>query len=231
MKTLFRFCLIFLLQRESLKNKGLRYKRYYFSAFLLFCFLHISLFAQLPKNIQKSVDKAETEMAQHKYEKALPILEKCFTKSPVHIKTFLQWKIEQCKFGIHAMQHPTNMLPINLGENVNSGWDEYHPTLTGNSKEMLFTVRRPSDEFTVCKHCKKEEDIYSSLQENGIWQPRTKLEKPLNTGNNEGAQSISHDGNYLFFTICSNDFGFGGCDIYWAKREENRWSEPKNCGP
>jgi len=202
-----------------------------FSAFLLFCFLHISLFAQLPKNIQKTVDKAETEMAQHKYEKALPVLEKCFAKSPVNARPFLQWRMDQCKFGIKAMQHPTNMLPINLGGNVNSEWDEYHPTLTGNSKEMLFTVRRPSDAFTICKHCKKEEDIYSSLQQNGIWQSRTKLEKPINTGNNEGAQSISHDGNYLFFTICSNDFGYGGCDIYWSKREGNGWSEPKNCGP
>ena len=197
---------------------------------LVFFFLHISLFAQLPKNIQKQIDRAEKEMAQHKYEKALPQLEKCYAKAAFHFKSFLQWRMEQCKFGIKAMQHPTNMVPVNLGENVNSKWDEYHPTLTGSSKEMLFTVRRPSDEFTVCKHCQKEEDIYSSVQENGIWQPRAKLGKPVNTGNNEGAQCISHDGNYLFFTICSNDFGYGGCDIYWSKKEENGWSEPKNCG-
>jgi outer membrane protein OmpA-like peptidoglycan-associated protein len=122
------------------------------------------------------------------------------------------------------------MIPVNLGENVNSGWDEYHPTLTGNSKEMLFTVRRPSDEHTVCKHCKLEEDIYASVQQNGTWQPRAKLSEPVNTGNNEGAQCISPDGKYLFFTICNAEFGYGSCDIYWSKREENGWSEPKNCG-
>jgi outer membrane protein OmpA-like peptidoglycan-associated protein len=234
MENPFRFGLIFLLLRAPLKNKVLRSRvTRHLLPFLLsaFCFLQISLFAQLPKNVQKAVDKAEKEMAQHKYEKALPVLEKCYAKSSIQVRPFLQWKIEQCKFGVDAMLHPTNMFPVNLGENVNSEWDEYHPTLTGNSKEMLFTVRRPSDEHTVCKHCQKEEDIYSSLQQNGIWQPRTKLEKPINTGNNEGAQCISSDGKYLFFTICSNEFGYGSCDIYWSKREENGWSEPKNCGP
>ena len=199
---------------------------FFFSIFLL----HFSLFAQLPKNIQKALDKAEVEMAQHKYEKALLILEKCYQKADPKFWSLLKWKISQSKFGMEAMLHPTNMIPINLGENVNSEWDEYHPSLTGNSKEMLFTVRRPRDEHTECKHCKQEEDIYSCVQQNGIWQPRAKLEKPINTGYNEGAQCISSDGNYLFFTICNAQTGYGSCDIYWSKREKNGWTKPKNCG-
>jgi len=218
---------IFLLLRVPL---NLMVLRSYGLTLFLFCFLPFSSFAQLPKNIQKVVTRAEAEMAQHNYEKALPVFEKCYYKSEHRNKPFLQWKMAQCKFGIKAMKHPVSMVPVNLGENVNSTWDEYHPTLTGNSKEMLFTVRRPSDEFTVCRHCKVEEDIYSSVQQNGIWQPRTKLEEPVNTGNNEGAQCISPDGNYLFFTICNAETGYGSCDIYWAKREGGGWSVPKNCG-
>jgi outer membrane protein OmpA-like peptidoglycan-associated protein len=193
--------------------------------------LYLPLVAQtLPKNIQKIVNKAETEMSQHRYEKALPVLEKCNSKVELKYHSFLKWKIAQCKFGINAMQYPTTMIPINLGENVNSEWDEYHPSLTGDSKEVLFTVRRPRDEKTVCKNCTQEEDIYSSVQQNGIWQLRTKLGKPVNTGNNEGAQCISPNGDYLFFTICNAESGYGGCDLYWSKREGSRWSEPKNCG-
>jgi len=200
---------------------------FYFSLFII----HYSLFAQLPKNIQKAVNKAETAMAQHQYEKALPILEKYYAKTPIQFRSYIIWRMDQCRFGIEAMRHPTDMTPINLGENINSQWDEYHPTLTGNSREMLFTVRRPRDEHTVCAHCKTEEDIYSSLQHNGAWQPRTRLGAPINTGHNEGAQSISPDGNFLFFTICNAEFGYGSCDIYWSKREGDTWSEPKNCGP
>ena len=169
-------------------------------------------------------------MAQHNYEKALLILEKCNTKSDIRAYHYVQWKMRQCKFGCNAMQHSTTVIPVNLGANVNSEWDEYHPSVTGSSNEMLFTVRRPHDEYTVCKHCKEEEDIYSSLQQNGIWNPRIKLEKPINTGYNEGAQCISPDGKYLFFTICNAELGYGSCDIYWSKREGNRWSKPKNCG-
>jgi len=192
--------------------------------------VQLSLLAQIPKNIQKAVDKAETEMAQHRYERALPILEKTYKKSPASVLPFIRWKMAQAKFGIEAVKNPTTIIPINLGAHVNTEWDEYHPTLTGNSKEMLFTVRRPRDENTVCKHCTTEEDIYSSVQQNGFWQPRLKLEKPINTGHNEGAACISPDGNYLFFTICNAEFGYGSCDIYWAKRSGNSWSEPKNCG-
>jgi len=199
----------------------------YFSLFML----HFALFAQLPKNIENALIKAEAEMAQHKYERALPILEKCYLKSPFNVRPFIRWRIDQCKLGIKMMQNPTNMIPINLGQNVNSEWDEYHPTLTGNSKEMLFTVRRPRNEHTICKQCQTEEDLYSSLQQNGIWQPRIKLEKPINTGYNEGASCISPDGKYLFFTICNAEFGYGSCDIYWSKREGDTWLEPKNCGP
>ena len=199
--------------------------------FFLIALLSISAGAQtLPNNIQKTVKRAENEMLQHQYEKALPILEKCYKKSQDHARLFIQWKIEQCRFGISAMQHPVNMIPVNLGGNINSEWEEYHPSLTGNSLEILFTVRRPYNAETVCKHCKEEEDIYSSVQQNGIWQPRTKLEYPINTGSNEGAQCISPDGNYLFFTICNATNGYGSCDIYWSKREGNSWSEPKNCG-
>jgi outer membrane protein OmpA-like peptidoglycan-associated protein len=56
------------------------------------------------------------------------------------------------------------------------------------------------------------------------------LGKPVNTGYNEGAQCISPNGEYLFFTICNAELGYGSCDIYWAKREGDSWSEPKNCG-
>jgi len=200
---------------------------FYFTFFML----HFTLFAQLSKNIQKAVSKAEAEMAQHKYERALPILEKIYAKTPINSRPFIRWKIDQCKFGIKAMKNSTNVTPINLGENINSTWDEYHPTLTGNSKEIWFTVRRPRDANTICTHCKTEEDIFSSFQENGIWQPRIRLGAPINTGHNEGAQSISPDGNYLFFTICNAEFGYGSCDIYWSRREGDTWSEPKNCGP
>jgi hypothetical protein len=51
---------------------------------------------------------------------------------------------------------------------------------------------------------------------------------PLNTSHNEGAQSISSDGSYMYFTACDRSDGLGSCDIYFSAFNNGRWSEPAN---
>jgi outer membrane protein OmpA-like peptidoglycan-associated protein len=75
------------------------------------------------------------------------------------------------------------------------------------------------------------EDFYKSVKRNGEWLVAEFLSKEINTSNfNEGAQNISPDGNYLFFTGCNRPDGLGRCDIYISKREGNDWSKPFNIG-
>lgn len=136
-----------------------------------------------------------------------------------------------CTFGIEAVKNPVNFNPINLGPNINSEWDEYLAALTADEMEFIFTVRRPRDEKTICIFCMTEEDLYYSAKVDGEWQPREVIKSPINTGYNEGAQAISQDGRYLFYTICDADFGYGSCDLYWSKRIGDRWSRPRNMGP
>jgi outer membrane protein OmpA-like peptidoglycan-associated protein len=47
---------------------------------------------------------------------------------------------------------------------------------------------------------------------------------------NEGAQSISPDGKYLFFTGCNRPDGLGRCDIYVSRKEGNDWGKAINLG-
>lgn len=135
-----------------------------------------------------------------------------------------------CKFGMEAVKHPVNMNPINMGSAINSEHDEYLATLTADEQEIIYTVRRPRDENTACVFCKTEEDFYWSKKADNQWQPRKSMETPINSSYNEGAQSISPDGHYLFYTLCNSDQGYGSCDLYWAKRIGNRWSRPRNFG-
>jgi len=126
-----------------------------------------------------------------------------------------------------------NVLPLelyNMGESINSSWGEYFPTLTVDESRLIFTVRRPVDSRSKCKGCNVEEDFYTSLKVNDEWQPKKKLELPLNTSYNEGASCISPDGKYLIFTSCHRDDGFGGCDLYWSKRIGETWTKPRNFG-
>ncbi|MDR3047001.1 MAG: 23S rRNA (adenine(2503)-C(2))-methyltransferase RlmN [Bacteroidales bacterium] len=138
--------------------------------------------------------------------------------------------MENCRFAIEALKNPVTFDPVNLGANINAETDEYLATLTADEMEFIFTVRRPKDEKTICDFCLTEEDFYFSLKKEGLWQPRQPLSNPVNTSYNEGAQTISPDGRYLYYTMCNTDVGYGSCDLYWSKRIGDRWSRPRNMG-
>lgn len=138
--------------------------------------------------------------------------------------------VKKCKFGIEALKNPVNMNPVNLGLSINSEWDEYLATLTADEQEIIYTVRRPRDSKTICAFCMTEEDFYASINKDSVWQTRYPLGPPVNSSYNEGAQTISPDGKYLFFTLCNAESGYGSCDLYWSKRIGGRWSRPRNFG-
>ncbi len=138
--------------------------------------------------------------------------------------------METAEFGMKALKNPMHFNPVNMGPNINSENDEYLAALTADEEEIIFTVRRPRDEGTVCVFCQTEEDFYVSRKENGSWQQREVLGAPIKSGYNEGAQCISPDGRYLFYTLCNTDYGLGSCDLYWAKRIGSGWSRPRNFG-
>lgn len=142
-----------------------------------------------------------------------------------------QHTIANCRFAIEAMKEPRSYELVNLGAGVNSEWDEYLAAITADDAEIVFTVKRPRDQQTVCAFCLNEEDLYASRKGvEGEWMPRQPLGAPVKTGYNEGAQCISPDGTYLLYTMCDADFGMGSCDLYWVKRIGERWSRPRNFG-
>ena len=142
-----------------------------------------------------------------------------------------QKTVANCKFAIEAMKHPRQFELVNLGSGVNSEWDEYLAAITADDEEVVFTVKRPRDQNTVCAFCLNEEDLYASRKSgDGKWLSCEALGSPVKTGYNEGAQCISPDGKYLLYTMCDADFGVGSCDLYWVKRIGDRWSRPRNFG-
>ena len=141
-----------------------------------------------------------------------------------------QRTIANCQFAIEAVKHPRSFELVNLGGGINSEWDEYLAAITADDEQIVFTVKRPRDNGTVCAFCLNEEDLYASRKVGGDWQPREPLGAPVKTGYNEGAQCLSPDGKYLLYTMCDADYGMGSCDLYWAKRMGERWSRPRNFG-
>ncbi len=127
--------------------------------------------------------------------------------------------ILNCEFSLRAIKNPVPFNPLNMGSAINTADDEYFPSVTADGATMIFT-RRSS----------RGENFYTSIKKGGKWTQAKYLSDTINTDFNEGAQCISQDGKYLFFTGCNRPDGLGRCDIYIANKEGKRWSDPFNIG-
>ena len=136
-----------------------------------------------------------------------------------------------CDFGINAISNPVPFDPLNLGENINTVYDEYINAVTSDDQRLFFTRKLPKDEQTLDQANNFEEDFYYSLKKDSLWEMAQDLGPPINTHGNEGAISISPDGQFLFFAACNRDDGYGSCDLYWSRKTGDRWSVPLNLGP
>jgi outer membrane protein OmpA-like peptidoglycan-associated protein/Tol biopolymer transport system component len=128
--------------------------------------------------------------------------------------------INDCIFALEGIKKPVDFKPNNLGQSVNTQHEEYFAALTSDEATLIFT-----------RQIKGKEDFYRSLKINNQWALSTPLSQNINTPEfNEGAQCLSPDGQFLFFTGCTRPDGFGRCDIYVSKKEGNDWSKPVNLG-
>ncbi|MCR4659703.1 MAG: OmpA family protein [Bacteroidales bacterium] len=139
--------------------------------------------------------------------------------------------LRTARFRHNAILNPVPFKPINLGPNVNTADDEYLPSLTADDHTLIFTRRLPRRNSTTAE-TPYEEDFYISqydTMELG-WGPAARMAEPLNSTDNEGAQTISFDGRIMIFTACNRRDGHGRCDLYISVRRGDKWGRPRNLG-
>lgn len=148
-----------------------------------------------------------------------------------------RFMLDNCRFAIQAMKNPVPFNPVNLDSNINTSRDEYFPGITADEQTFIFTrlLVKGGDEKankkTVQNPYLLNEDFYMSKknkQQN--WLPSFNIGEPVNTPDNEGAVTISADGQYLFFTACNREGGYGSCDIYFSFLDGDTWTKPRNIG-
>ncbi len=141
--------------------------------------------------------------------------------------------ILNCQFAIEAIKKPVPFEPKNLGGQVNSKYNDYFPCLTADNATLLFT-RLLTDERAFTG---RQEDFYVSEKKDGKWEQAKEIGPPINTEYNEGAPSLSVDGNTLIFTACEsiNGYGkdrqgYGRCDLFISQKRGQFWVDPENVG-
>ncbi len=172
------------------------------------------------------LNKGEYEKAQTNFINYLK-----FTDSPLMMKPFAEKGLKDCEFAIEALKHPVPFNPVNLGAGVNTELPEYFPALSADGKYLLFT-RRLDSKKTYTGY---NEDFYLSINDGYNWMEAQNMQG-INSINNEGAPTISPNGQFIIFTSCEDPYegygpdrkGFGSCDLFYAYNIGGKWTAPKN---
>lgn len=135
-----------------------------------------------------------------------------------------------CDFSIYAVNNPVPFNPVNLGEAINNQYDQYWPSISVDEQTFVFTLLLPKNPENQSVFGNRQEDFYISYYEKGGWTKAANAGFPLNTADNEGAQTLSADGRAMYFTACNRKDGLGLCDIYYSYWNGNSWTIPRNIG-
>ena len=130
--------------------------------------------------------------------------------------------IRTCEFAQEALKHPVGTEPAPLPAPLNGFKFQYFPTLTADSRFLLFTGRPKAG---------SGEDLFVSRRAaDGTFSPPVGIAPAINSSYNEGAGTISGDGKTLVFASCDRPKSIGNCDLYISRRTGNTWSPPLNLG-
>jgi outer membrane protein OmpA-like peptidoglycan-associated protein/tetratricopeptide (TPR) repeat protein len=168
------------------------------------------------------------EDAKHNFERFLS-----FDRISPEMSEKANAELLNCMFALDKIENPVDFDPINLGQNINSPFPEYYPTITADDRQLIYT--RLIDDPEAYRG--KNEDFYMAFKDGDNWRASFPL-SDINTSYNEGAPAISGDGRVLIYTACElfseyggNRQGFGSCDLFMSERQGNTWSPPVNLGP
>lgn len=148
-------------------------------------------------------------------------------------KELAERNLQNCNFAIEAMKNPVLFEPKNMGDAINSEFDEYFPAVTADEQTFLYTRNNRNEKTAL------QEDFLISKKKEGVWQKSTLIGNGINTEGNEGAPSLSADGQILFFVACQENAagqyaggrkGYGSCDIFYSEKVGENWSKPYNAG-
>lgn len=112
----------------------------------------------------------------------------------------------------------------NLGEAINTPYDEYAPIISADGLMMIFTSRRPISKDDIAKKNQGMENVYVSYYNDWTWKwsEAKMLGKTINQpGKNNSAIALSNDGQRMLLYRGDPDG-----NIYESDLNGEEWSEP-----
>jgi outer membrane protein OmpA-like peptidoglycan-associated protein/tetratricopeptide (TPR) repeat protein len=158
------------------------------------------------------------------FEKALATINALLAKPSLgpNTRKAAEYRKKTFQFAVdYAKANSSNYVfaPQNIGGNINTPASEYWPSMTIEGGELIFTRRQRDEDFYI-----------SEKAGNNSWETARRLTGSINTPDNEGAQIISQDGQWLVFAGKDRPGGFGNFDIYISYKTAQGWSDAINLG-
>lgn len=134
--------------------------------------------------------------------------------------------IVECTHGKELVNQPKRVIIQNLGENINSRYDDYNPRFAFNDTALFFTSRRPEgkrpDRNPIDN--KYNEDIYMSPARGMEFGPARLLEKPFSGKGNDAIVGVAPDGSMLF--VYRGDVDGGDIQVSEYNSKKMKWKKP-----
>lgn len=149
---------------------------------------------------------------------SIPNLNENSRKSGLYRKQCYEFAVD------YAKKHPAGsytFTPVNMGDSINSPYDEYYPSFTIDDSTFVFTRRGQGI---------REDFIESTLQPNGSYSHAKQIDGSINAEPSKGAINISQDGEWLIFAGNFPGKGDGDFDLFISYNTPDGWSEPENMG-
>jgi peptidoglycan-associated lipoprotein len=115
------------------------------------------------------------------------------------------------------------LAPEEIEDEVNTEFDEGTPSFTSDGNTMYYTYCSEAPEGP------RTSEIYVSTRSNAKWGKGTRTSLVKDSVTALGHPSVSPDGKYLYFV--SDVGGYGGKDIFRARRVGNDFGPMENLGP
>ncbi len=136
----------------------------------------------------------------------------------------VQRRLRECEIGEKLVASPLNYNITNAGENINSEWPDYGPSVNQDETIMIFTSRRKEGNMNVdvFEDNFPYEDIFISYKSEEEWGNAENISKNINTPFFESSLTMANDGKELYVYLDINH----GDVLYSNMTEESSWSQP-----
>ncbi len=147
-------------------------------------------------------------------------------KKNQYLLTVVDRELLRCESGKRLFENKIKFEITNLGDSINSTYQDHSPVISADESILIFTSRRPNGwDEEIDEDGNYNEDIFMSEKIDGHW-TKAKGIKNINTKNHEATCALSIDGQTLFI-YKADDYG----SIYQSTSENGEWSKPVKLGP